>query len=226
VRQSRANKRGSPSHQSSRPAFCGRLTSPYKGFPQKVKRISVRLRSRGAVHLLLSNVQSLTPLSTENRGITRMARTKLVRVAFVRYSPNGNSYPARCERQDIEVGDEVEVLMRANSEKAYYMNGTIDQIEFHRWQCTCRVECLVSEVEYFITEGGEYDRRINAPSARIYDATDWMAKKNGYYASLPQSASDEMRDIYEAAAGKDGDDAYLGDGVWITSDGKLEDRGH
>lgn len=154
-----------------------------------------------------------------------MARTKLIRVEFIRYSPNGNSYPAFCEHQDIGVWDEVEVLMRANSEKAYHMNGTIDQVEFHRWQCTCRVECLVSEVEYYINEDEEFDRRINAPSARIDDATDWTAKKNGCYSSPPQSARDEMREIYEAATGEDGEDAYLGDGVWITPDGKLDDRG-
>lgn len=154
-----------------------------------------------------------------------MSIAKLVRVAFVRFSPNGKSYPARCDRRDIAEGHEVEVLMRAESEDAYYMNGVIDSIEFHRWYCTCRVENLISEVEYSISDDGEFERKVNLSPAKVYAVADWTERKRAYYESLSPSVRNEMRDIYDAAAGEDGEDAYLGDGVWIRPDGSLDDRG-
>lgn len=35
----------------------------------------------------------------------------------------------------------------------------------------------------------------------------------------------ELREIYDAISVEDGMDAYLGDGVWISSDGSWSDRG-
>ena len=154
-----------------------------------------------------------------------MTQAKLVRVAFVRYSPQGKAYPARCDRDAIVEGDEVEVLMRAESEDAYYMSGVIDRIEFHHWHCTCRVENLVSEVEYSITDDCEFVRKVNLPSARVYDVAAWKDQKRGYYETLSSSQRNEMQDIYHAAAGEVGEDAYLSDGVWIRPDGSLDDRG-
>lgn len=154
-----------------------------------------------------------------------MGNQKLVRVAFVRYSPNGKAYPARCDRTDIVEGNEVDVLMRAESEDAYYMNGVVDRIEFHRWHCTCRVANLLSEVDYSISDDGLFDRRVNLDSGKVYTVADWAARKKVYYEGLSSSVRDEMQDIYDAAAGNEGEDAYLGDGMWITPDGSLEDRG-
>ena len=57
----------------------------------------------------------------------------------------------------------------------------------------------------------------------------WQEQKAEYIRSLPKSteaaARDEMREIYEAISLGDGEDAYLGDGIWISSDGSLDDRG-
>jgi hypothetical protein len=40
------------------------------------------------------------------------------------------------------------------------------------------------------------------------------------------SAGSEMRELYDALAPSDGgEDVYLSDGVWLTSDGSLHDRG-
>jgi hypothetical protein len=50
----------------------------------------------------------------------------------------------------------------------------------------------------------------------IFDATEPAAS----------TRSDEMKDIYEACAPDDsGRDAYLGDGIWLSSDGSSHDRG-
>lgn len=153
-----------------------------------------------------------------------MSKNGLVRVAFIRFSPNGKAYPTRCDREDIREGDEVEVLMRANSADAYYIDGTVDSIAHHRWNCTCRVVNLASEVEYSITGDGMFHRKVKLPTAPIYSIADWREKKKQYYEGLSVSARSEMRHIYEATAGNDGEDAYLGDGVWIKPDGSLEDK--
>lgn len=153
-----------------------------------------------------------------------MSKNRLIRVAFVKLSPNGKAYPTRCEREDIGVGQEVEVLMRANSADAYYMDGTVDSIAYHRWNCTCRVVNLTSEVEYSIKDDGMFYRKVNLPAAPVYSIADWREKKKQYYESLSVSARSEMRDIYEAVAGNDGEDAYLNNGIWIKPDGSLDDR--
>ena len=153
-----------------------------------------------------------------------MSKNRLIRVAFVKFSPNGKAYPTRCDREDICEGDEVEVLMRANSVDAYYMEGTVDSMAHHRWNCTCRVENLTNEVEYSFTKDGIFNREVKLPTAQVHSISAWREKKKKYYESLPVSAQSEMREIYEAVAGNDGDDAYLGDGVWIKPDGSLDDR--
>lgn len=153
-----------------------------------------------------------------------MSKNRLIRVAFVKYSPNGKAYPTRCDREDIREGDDVEVLMRANSADAYYIDGTVDSIELHCWNCTSRVVNLTSEVEYSITDDGMYHRKVKLQTASIHSIADWRAKKKQYYEGLSASARSEMRHIYEASVGNDGEDAYLGDGLWIKPDGSLEDR--
>lgn len=153
-----------------------------------------------------------------------MLNNRLIRVAFVKFSANGKAYRTRCDREDIREGDEVEVLMRANSADAYYMDGTVDSIAYHSWNCTCRVVNLIGEVEYSITDDGTFHRRVKLPTAPVYSIADWREKKRQYYEGLSVSARSEMRDIYEATAGNDGEDAYLGDGLWIKPDGSLDDR--
>lgn len=114
--------------------------------------------------------------------------------------------------------------MRAVSEDAYYIDGVVDSISYERWNCTCRVVNLTSEVEYSMTTDGMFDRQVKAVAAPVYSIAAWKAKKKGYYEGLSASARREMRDIYDAAAGENGEDAYLGDGVWIKPDGSLDDR--
>lgn len=154
-----------------------------------------------------------------------MLNQNFVRLAFVRFSPNGKAYPTRCDRPDIVDGNEVEVLMRALSDGAYYMDGVVDRIEFHRWHCTCHVVNLLSEIEYTMSDEGVFERHVNLAPARVYAVSDWNERKRTYYEALPLGVRDEMRDIYEAIVGKDGEDAYLGDGMWITPEGDLDDRG-
>ena len=56
----------------------------------------------------------------------------------------------------------------------------------------------------------------------------WQKQKADYKRNLPKSpeiaARYEMREIYEDISSRDGENAYLGDGLWISADGSLKDR--
>ncbi|MDY0961597.1 hypothetical protein [Massilia sp. CFBP9026] len=65
-----------------------------------------------------------------------MARTPLVRIAYVQFGPGGKSYPTRCHRPDIGAGQAVTVLMRAGTPGEYWMDGFVTDIGFQRWSCS------------------------------------------------------------------------------------------
>jgi hypothetical protein len=50
-------------------------------------------------------------------------------------------------------------------------------------------------------------------------------QKADYLKNLSLTAKSEGRQMYDAMAHEDGEDAYLGGGMWISSDGSLSDRG-
>ena len=154
-----------------------------------------------------------------------MSQNPLVRVAHVKFSRNGKAYPTRCNREDIREGHDVEVLMRAESDDAYYIDGVVDSISHQRWHCTCRVANLTSEVEYSVTDDGMFDRKVKLNVASVYSIDAWRKKKEGYRESLSHSAQREMREVYEATKCEDGEDGYLCDGIWVRPDGSLDDRG-
>ena len=153
-----------------------------------------------------------------------MSVKPLIRVAFVKFSPQGKSYALRCNREDIDVGDNVEVLMHADSERTFYMEGVITAISRERWNCRSRVVNLISEVEYEIDADFNIIRTIKPCNASVESMVAWRARKRKYQDGLPQSHRAELRRIYEELAHEDGQPAYLGDGVWITPSGDLEDH--
>jgi hypothetical protein len=80
-----------------------------------------------------------------------VSNAPLVRVAFVKYSPQGKVYSARCERDDLVAGDMVEVLDSDN----VYKTAEIVGIDHHRWSCKDRVANRADEVEYRIDDSDE-----------------------------------------------------------------------
>lgn len=68
-----------------------------------------------------------------------MKRAPLIRVAFIKYSPSGKVYCARCDRTDIGVGDLVEVLARDGT----YLDAEVVDVAHHRWCCKDTVVNLV-----------------------------------------------------------------------------------
>lgn len=74
----------------------------------------------------------------KERGI--VTRQSLQRVAFVKLGPKGKSYAMRCDREDLGVGDCVEVEMYANTKRAYWDDGVIVGVEYLRWNCSCHVK--------------------------------------------------------------------------------------
>lgn len=156
-----------------------------------------------------------------------MKMTPLNRIAYVQLSPQSKSYAMHCAREDLGIGDHVEAEMYAGSERAYFIQGLITDITFERWNCRCRVVNHVDEVDYSIDDsnGFAWVRHVDLTKRQNKPLEQRRREKAQYLASLPASAQDEMKAIYEAVEGEDGEDAYLGDGMWIRPDGSLEDRG-
>lgn len=150
-----------------------------------------------------------------------MKHQKLVRVAFVRYRPNGNAYATRCDRTDIIAGHEVEVSMVDELGRTHYVDGVIDRIEFHKWNCRHQVDCLKSEVEYTASlDEMEIDRKV---SLAIIPSAENNSERQIHYYNENRSFSSrgDMQDIYDAVSSGDGEDTYLSDGMWIRSDGSI-----
>jgi hypothetical protein len=131
-------------------------------------------------------------------------RNPLIRVAHIKYSPQGSIYSARCDRRDIEPGNEVEVLFKGDT----YQRAEVVGISFERWQCRDVVLNLVSEVRWIMNPDGTMSRSVIEPE---FDKVG--------------DAGEDMRDVYEAASSGDGGDAYLSDGLWISPDGTIKDKG-
>lgn len=55
----------------------------------------------------------------------------------------------------------------------------------------------------------------------------WQARKEEYIKSLPKTTAtrSDRLDMYNAMAHEDGEDAYLGGGMWITPSGSFYDKG-
>lgn len=72
----------------------------------------------------------------------------------------------------------------------------------------------------------------NAPIEKRYltgHGKTWYEQKAEYVRNLPKETAletrNEMREIYNAISLGDGEDAYLGDGIWLNSSGSSDDRG-
>lgn len=121
------------------------------------------------------------------------------RVAFVKLTPLGKSYAMRCERRDLSVGDEVEVLMHAGSERAYYDDGVITDISHHRWDCSCHVVNHVSEVSYaFDSEG--FTRTVDLSKRNPQSLELWRAQKAPYLRLVSDSTKADRRGLREDGA--------------------------
>jgi hypothetical protein len=149
--------------------------------------------------------------------------TPLKRIAYVRLSENGTSYPMLCPREDLDVDDEVEVLLRPHDSDSTYMDGTITGVTWQRWDCRSQVLNHRSEVSYTIddTDGFKWIRQVDLTRGAD-NATEQAERKWTPYSEL--STRDEMLEMYDAVAGEDGEDAYLGDGVLIRPDGSVKSR--
>lgn len=158
-----------------------------------------------------------------------MSRKPVQRIAFVQLSPEGKPYAMRCDRKDLEVGDDVEVEMYAGTKRAYIDDGVITSVSYQRWKCSCHVINHIEEVSYSIdtTDGFALQRKVDLSKRIKRTVKEWQQEKAPYFESLPESTRSDMRDIYEAVAPEpeSGEDAYLGDGIWVKADGSLDDQG-
>lgn len=153
-----------------------------------------------------------------------MSSKKIQRIAFVKLSPQGKSYAMRCDRTDLAQGHEVEVIMYAGTDRAYYDDGVITSISHQRWECSCHVVNHIDEVTYSFDSDG-FTRTVDLAKTIARSHNSWRHQRASYVDLLPNSAKSDMREIYEAIAPDDGEDAYLGGGIWVKANGSVDDRG-
>lgn len=133
-----------------------------------------------------------------------MSNKPMQRVAFVRLSPQGKSYAMRCDRKDLEVDHEVEVLMHAETERAYYDDGVITAISYERWECSCHVVNHISEVTYsFSTDG--FSRKVAHGERQLNSNESWRANKAPYLRLVSDSAKSDRSGMREEIKPGSGD---------------------
>jgi hypothetical protein len=66
------------------------------------------------------------------------------RIAFVRFTKSGQTYPVNCHRKDLEKGDIVVVEM---SQEQNHKLAQLDRIEFLNWNCANTILCKRSEYQ-------------------------------------------------------------------------------
>lgn len=157
-----------------------------------------------------------------------MSRSPIQRVAFVKLTPQGKDYATRCDREDLGVGDHVEVLMHAESAQPHWDSGVIEDIAYLRWDCSCHVQCHRDElrIEIDSTNGFEMRHTIdlsNSPRKTLEQIQ--QEKTTAIARRRPEPEDADMRSLYHDLAPVDGDDVYLSDGVWLRPDGSFDDRG-
>lgn len=154
-----------------------------------------------------------------------MSMKPIQRIAYVKLSQQGKSYPMQCNREDLGVGDSVEVVMHVNTGNEHFNEGIITSIAYKRWDCSCRVVNHQDEVSYSIMPGKEFIpiRTVNLSNRTNKTVTLFEEDDESYLES--QSSRSDMKEIYESIAQGDNEDAYLGDGVWLKPNGCTVDRG-
>lgn len=68
-----------------------------------------------------------------------MSKGHSIRVAMVKFTAKGTSYPARCEDRSLIAGSRVNAEMWVGTPKASFMDGEIAEISFSRYSPTGRV---------------------------------------------------------------------------------------
>lgn len=146
-------------------------------------------------------VRTYTPAfrGTTSKIGAKLSSKPVQRIAFVKLSPEGKSYAMRCERRDLGVGDEVEVLMHAESEKAHYDDGVITDISHERWDCSCHVVNHVSEVHYSFDADG-FTRSVDLKNPKSQQIESWRAQKAPYLRLVSDSARTDRRGLREAGS--------------------------
>lgn len=131
-----------------------------------------------------------------------MGRRPVRRIAYVKLSPQGKSYAMQCERKDLNPGDEVEVLMYAGTERAYYDDGVITDITHERWDCSCHVVNHIDEVKYSFDASG-FSREVIALQRGTQTPEAWRAHKAPYLRLVSDSTRSDRSELRAADASSD-----------------------
>lgn len=89
-----------------------------------------------------------------------MEKQKIHRIAFIKFTEHGKSYPMQCDRDDLVVGDMVLFIKPDGTGQCYY-EGEITAIQYERWNCSGRVLSHLCDVNYEACDIGNNEFTIN-----------------------------------------------------------------
>ena len=131
-----------------------------------------------------------------------MSNKPVRRIAYVRLSPQGKSYAMQCERRDLNIDDEVEVLMYTGTDRAYYDDGVITDIAHERWDCSCHVVNHINEVKYSFDASG-FTREVNESQRGTRAPDIWRDQKAPYLRLVSDSTRSDRSELVEADASRE-----------------------
>lgn len=206
--------------------FCGKEpmqwfeVSPDTWMPFDLEKREVhncwRLDSKSLnIHMLMDELDRLGYQA-------HIPRTSTWRVAFsATNESNTILFLLRAHGIDFKIYDVVRTFETDVKGKIYTEGGQIVRNYYNKSDVII-FEWILEIASRFIT---------NAPldkSMFLGQGKPWALSRarmiRNVYGSDEVSASVELREIYDAVSSGDGEDAYLGDGVWIGADGSWSDR--
>ena len=96
------------------------------------------------------------------------------------------------------------------------------------WQSDINIHHLVLKVATQLSNNIPIDDDFLTGQGRSINKQESITKEAEEYQFSPHELAgrtDDMTDLYEAMSTGDGQDAYMGDGIWIKSDGSVYDKG-
>lgn len=109
--------------------------------------------------------------------------------------------------------------------KLYTVEG--EMVRNYYWQSNVNVHHLILKVATQLSNNIPIDDELLTGQGRSINKQEDIAEEvEEFHCSIHNSTKwEDMTDLYEAMSTGDGQDAYMGDGIWIKSDGSIYDKG-
>jgi hypothetical protein len=103
------------------------------------------------------------------------------RIAHVRFTTGGQTYPVNCNRADLAPGDLVIVEMLGND--LDLKAAEVDRIEFLNWRCKHTIKCKRSELRPDGSRGIRVEREIKPQAVETPEELEEELQRTGWHAT-------------------------------------------